>query len=206
MHVTPGTKPPSCRPTGAGNEALVYKLAETEAEKARIYDLRESIWRQHFPYLLNGANGGHPAKDAFDDRSWLFYCSDGAEVVGSCRCSPMLDGQWEISASLPPHIRLDFDPRTTVQVEKVYVHDAYRNSSLHEYLFYHFSAWLLSHTAYTRYFAVCRAELVRLYRRLGAQLVSPEGLLLHGRAAHKYYLIEGGIADVNAIAKQSHAL
>jgi hypothetical protein len=188
------------------NSAYSYKIAETEDEKSRIYDLRETIWREEFPYLLKRAAAGHPAKDAYDDRSWLYYCRNADDIIGSCRGSPMLDGQWEISSSLPPDVRLQYDPQTTVQIEKVYVRAGYRNGCLHEFLFYYFSNWLLEHTAYTNYFAVCNAELVRLYRRLGAKPASRKGLLLTGRASHKYYVVEGEISDVSTIIKQTHSL
>lgn len=188
------------------NAAFTYKIAETEEEKSKIYELRESIWKEEFPYLLKPAAAGHPAKDAYDDRSWLYYCSNAEDIIGSCRCSSMLDGQWEISSSLPPDIRLHYDPQTTVQLEKVYIRAGYRNSCLHEFLFYHFSNWMLEHTACTNYFAVCNAELVRLYRKLGAKPALPDGFLLTGRAQHKYYLVEGQISDFNSIIKKTYSL
>jgi hypothetical protein len=188
------------------NSAFTYKIAETEEEKSKIYDLRESIWKEELPYLLKRAAVGHPAEDAFDDRSWLYYCRDGEDTIGSCRCSPMLDGQWEISSSLPHDVRLQFDPQTTVQLERVYIRAGYRNSCLHEFLFYYFSNWMLKHTTYTRYFAVCNAELVRLYRGLGAKLALREGLLLTRRASHKYYVLEGQISDFNILIKNKYSL
>jgi hypothetical protein len=118
----------------------------------------------------------------------------------------MLDDQWEISSSLPLGLRLPFDARTTVQLDRVYVRDGYRNSCLHEFLFFHFSNWMLQHSAYTNYFAVCNAELVRLYHRLGARLAISEGVPLSGRASHKYYVVEGRIAEFNAIIKKRYSL
>ena len=188
------------------NAAFTYRLAETELEKSQIYDLRESIWREDFPYLLRRAGAEHPAKDEFDDHSWLYYCTRADEIIGSCRCSPMLNGRWEISSSLPGDVRLSFDPLTTVQLEKVYIRAGYRNSCLHEFLFYHFSNWMLGHTAYTKYFAVCNAELVRLYQRLGAKPALRDGLMLSGRASHKYYVVEGQIAEFSDIIKKRYAL
>jgi hypothetical protein len=196
----------STRSIVEANAAFTYKIAETEEEKTQIYDLRETIWREEFPYLLRPAAAGHPAQDAYDDRSWLYGCWNSEDVIGSCRCSPMLDGQWEISASLPADVVLPFDPQTTIQLEKVYIRDGYRCCCLHEFLFYHFSNWMNAHTAYTNYFAVCNAELVRLYRKLGATLALREGLLLRGRAQHKYYVVEGRIAEFNAIIKKAYAL
>ena len=204
MHAIPIL--PSGRSVVRPNAALTYKIAETEEEKSKIYDLRESIWKEDFPYLLKYASAGHPAKDAFDDRSWLYFCREAKDIIGTCRASPMLDGQWEISSSLPHDVRLHYDPQTTLQMERVYIRSGYRNSSLHEFLFYHFSSWMLEHTAYTTYFAVCNAKLVRLYRRLGAKPAWREGLLLTGRAPHKYYVVEGQIADVNVTIKKAHSL
>lgn len=188
------------------NANLSYKIAKSEAEKTSIYELRKQIWEEDFPYLLQPGNGSHPAKDGFDDHSWLYYCRNSEQTVGSCRCSPMVEGQWEISSSLPKEVRLNFDPAVTVQLEKVYIRSGYRNSCLHEFLFYHFSNWMLENTAYTRYFAVCNAGLVRLYRRLGARLALPHGIRLRGRAAHTYYVLEGGISDFNAIIKKTHSI
>jgi hypothetical protein len=201
-----GKKAVSTRSIVKTNSAFTYKIAETEEEKSKIYDLRESIWKEKFPYLLKRAAVGHPAKDAFDDRSWLYYCRDAEDIIGSCRCSPMLDGQWEISSSLPHDVRLQYDPQTTVQMEKVYIRDGYRNKYLHEFLFYYFSNWMLKHTTYTRYFAVCNAELVRLYHRLGAKPAFRRGFLLTGRASHKYYVLDGQISDFNSIIKKTYSL
>ena len=187
------------------NSAFTYKLAETEEEKSKIYDLREAIWKKDFPYLLERTAVGHPGKDAYDDCSLLYYCSNAEYIIGSCRCSSMLDGKWEISSSLPHDVRLQYDPQTTVQLEKVYIRDGYRNTCLHEFLFYYCSNWMLEHTTYTAYFAVCNAELVRFYRKLGAKLVS-RGLLLTGRASHRYYVVEGLITDYNSIIRKIYSL
>jgi hypothetical protein len=188
------------------NSAFTFALAETEQERSGVYDLRQSIWVDEFPYLLKPATTtGHPAKDEFDDRSWVFACRNGDEVVGSCRCSPMLDGRWEISSSLPPDVELTFDPNVTVQLDRVYVRAGHRNICLHEFLFYHFSNWMLRHTPYERYFAVCNAGLVRLYRKLGAKLAHG-GIRLIGRGSHKYYIVEGNISHFNAIMKQLYSL
>ncbi len=171
-----------------------FGIAEDPQTLAAVFDLRAEIWRREFPYLLGSEQGRHPASDQFDASSHiLFASSESGEVVGSCRACPQVDDEWELSASLPESLRLEYDPERCLQLDRVYVRHDCRNVSLHELMFLALSEHVLQHTFSTSYFAICKAELVRLYARLGIRLVSTDGFLLRGRAAHRYFLVEGDI-------------
>ncbi len=175
--------------------SLIFKLAETETEKKRIYDSRYEIARDKFPYLFQTDEYGHVAKDGYDDHSYLFYCWDKS-IVGSCRASPSIDGAWEFSDALPDGMHFDIDEQRTLQLNRVYIDEKHRNHDLHAYLFYNFSLWVVRNTSYDRYFAICNAGLVRMYKRLGAELLRQESFNLRGRSAHQYYVVGGRIADI----------
>ena len=182
---------------------LIFKKAETEQEYANIYESREKICREKFPYLLNYQNK-YPAEDNFDQHSVLFYVSNEENnVIGSCRITPYISSEagWEISKNLPKNLHLPFDPQKTVQLNRVYLDNEYRNQNLHVFLFYNFSEWVLKNTIYSDYFATCNLVLVRLYKEIGARLEIPQGFKLIGRGEHDYYLVSGKITQFNSIIK-----
>lgn len=187
------------------NAGLLFKIAETETEKDEIYQSRYLIANDLFPFLFTSTNNGHVAKDIFDNDSFLFYCKEKT-VIGSCRVTPFVNNKWEITDSLPGGIDIDVDTSTTVQLNRVYVGENYRTRAIHEFMFYHFSLWIMKETKYTEYFAVCNAGLVRLYQSLGAKLKLADGFHLSGRLGHEYYLIAGSIHEFNLIIKNKYSL
>jgi hypothetical protein len=180
--------------------ALVFKKACTEEEKQEIYISRMNICQENFPYILDHKNI-YPAKDEFDDFSTLFYVKAENKIVASCRITPFHNGKWEISRNLPDNISFKFNNEITVQLNRVYIEKDFRNENLHEFMFYHFSEWVLANTHYKKYFAICNAGLVRLYKRVGAVLERDHGFYLRGRGDHLYYCVKGGIKEFNAIIK-----
>jgi GNAT superfamily N-acetyltransferase len=183
-----------------------YKLAESAIDRERVFDSRFEIAHALFPFLFASTGLGHPAKDEFEDHSQLFFAESEGRVVASCRTTPCVDGKWEISSSLPDGFTLPVDPKSSLQLNRVYVDKRFRRHFLHEKLFYHLSEWLLAHTEYKHYFATCNAGLLRLYHRLGAVVLTPNGLALKGRLSQAYYVVHGEIAEFNTIAKQIHSL
>ncbi len=186
----------------SGPENLLFKKAETEAENQGIYRSRLKICREDFPYILN-FKSKFPAKDQYDDYSTLFYATLNNKIVASCRITPFFNNEWEISKNLPPNLKLNLNPHNTVQLNRVYLEKEYRNQSLHEFMFYHFSEWVLENTHYTEYFAICNAGLVRLYKKIGAVLGQEEGFRLDGRGEHQYYFVKGNIKEFNYIIKSN---
>ena len=185
---------------------MVYRVAQSEEEKRRVYDSRYRISAAIYPFLFTSDRYGHVAKDAFDDESYIYYCEADGQVVASCRATPCINGKWEITDSLPRDFELQAAPTTTLQLNRVYIEENFRRINLHEKLFFYFSLWVLENTPYTQYFATCNAGLVRLYKRLGAKVATPEGLNLKGRLDHKYYVVEGEISDFSKITKELHGL
>lgn len=177
---------------------MYFAKAQNEIEYNQIFELRRKIFLKKFPYLLN-ATFPHPAQDEFDGISTLFYASANGTVVGSCRITPFVNNEWEISRNLPANLLLTYDPKVTIQLNRVYIDDQYVNQNLHAFLFYEFSKWVLEYTSYRRYFATCNAGLVRLYRGLGARLDQGDGFKLKGRGNHDYYLVSGCIEEFKSI-------
>lgn len=195
---TPIAEADTAPPSSDFGSSLRFDIAASDRDKERIYDSRYEIGKDLYPFLFRSNVHGHVARDAFDAHSHLFYAAEGPTVVASCRAAPCIDGQWEISGSLPDSVALDFDAFRTVQVDRVYVDHKYRMHKLHERLFYEFSNWVLANTGFTHYFAVCNAVLVRLYKSLGADLKIPDGFHLTGRMSHSYFLVHGSIEELNA--------
>ena len=183
-----------------GLEKLLFKKAETEAQNQEIYRSRLKICKEEFPYILN-FDSEFPGKDQYDDYSTLFYATVNNKIVASCRITPFFNNVWEISKNLPGNFKLNLNTKNTVQLNRVYLDKEYRNQSLHEFMFYHFSEWVLENTQYTEYFAICNAGLVRLYKKIGAVLGQEEGFRLNGRGPHLYYFVKGSIREFNNIIK-----
>ncbi|CAD0003918.1 GNAT family N-acetyltransferase [Flavobacterium salmonis] len=183
--------------------SFTFKLAETQTEKNEIYNSRYEIAKEKFPYLFNTSKYGHIAKDGYDDHSFLFYCKDKA-IIGSCRASPIINGKWEFSDALPEYLNFVFNDQSTLQLNRVYIDENHRNKELHALLFYNFSCWVINNTSYTRYFAICNAGLVRMYKRLGAELLLEQGFELKDRSSHNYYLVGGQIEDIINTIEHKH--
>lgn len=177
------------------DDGYCFKLATSEVEKNEIYDSRYRIAKDLFPYLFKESKYGHLAKDDYDDASFLFYCKKES-IIASCRASPLINGAWEVDDSLPEGINLDFDNDRTLQLNRVYIDENYRNENLHAYMFYYFGLWVLNNTQYDRYFAICNAGLVRMYKRIGAEILLKDGFKLKDHLSHNYYLVGGRIEDI----------
>jgi hypothetical protein len=187
----------------AANARLTFGLVDTPSTRAEVYDLRLLFYKEKFPYLLGGTNA-HPAEDTLDKDSLTFYCRDGDTVVGTCRITPQIANQWEISPSMPTQISLPTEA-DTVQLNRVYVLQTHSHICVHEFMFYHFAELLLRYTSFRRYFATCNAALVRLYKRIGARLAHPEAFHLNNRGSHNYYLVAGTIlAFREAVERRYH--
>ena len=188
--------------SGAEN-TLVFRRAFTEEEKLEIYRSRLEICQQGFQYILDYSSP-YPAKDRFDDCSILFYVRADERIVASCRITPFVNNEWEISNNLPDDFNLNVDTDITVQLNRVYIDKDYRNQYLHEFMFYYFSDWVLQNTSYKEYFAICNAGLVRLYKRVGATPGQEEGFHLKKRGEHLYYFVKGSIAEFNSIVRSNY--
>jgi len=180
--------------------SFVFKKAVSDQEYSAIYKSRLEICQVDFPYILD-MNSEYPAKDRFDDYSTLFYVTENNKVIASCRTTPYRNGGWEISSNLPDDLELTIDTNSALQLNRVYIEEKYRNQNLHAFMFYHFSEWVLKNTRFTTYFAICKIGLVRLYKNIGANLVSDKGFSLKGRGGHQYYIVAGRIDDFNHIIK-----
>jgi len=176
----------------AANARLAFGLVDTPSVRSRVYDLRLLFYKEEFPYLLGGTHG-RAGEDAFDKDSLIFYCRDGDAIIGTCRVTPLIEKQWEISPCMPKHVLLPTDA-DTVQLNRVYVLQSHCNICVHEFMFYHFAELLLRYTSFRRYFAICSAPLVRLYKRIGARLAHPDAFRLNDRAQHNYYFVAGTIS------------
>lgn len=177
---------------GVNYGGLNFGIANSEQERIRIFNSRLDLCEAQFPYLLNYENV-YPAMDEFDDCSILFYLASGEQVIGSCRVTPFSNNSWEISKHLPDDFYFHFDASRYVQVNRVYVHKDFRNMGLHAFMFYHLSVWVMAHTGFSRFFAICNSRHVKLYCKLGAELVSAQEIYLKHRRIEPYYLIEGDI-------------
>ncbi len=180
-----------------------FKKANSAEEYNAIYQSRLEQYKTNYQYLLNYTNQ-FPAKDKYDEHSTLFYATNHKEIIASARITPCMDGCWEISEHLPPDFKLGIDPLTTIQLSRLYVKDEFRNNGLHEFMFYHFSEWIINNSPYTQYFAVCKKGQVRIYQKLGAELGVSVGFNLVGRSNDLYYLVVGNIHKFNSIIKTKY--
>jgi hypothetical protein len=179
----------------ATHDGQTYTVApaETPAQRAAVYALRESEYAYGQPYLLSpvGSSRRHRASDVYDDRSHVFGCwaSNGRELVATCRFTTALGGRFELddlaSGFTPPPVPQD----TLVESSRVVVRRDRRATGLVEAMLLMAGSWLLAETPYRYNFAVCARPLVRLYARLGMKLTSDRELELRGRPLGKRYVV-----------------
>jgi predicted GNAT family N-acyltransferase len=177
-------------------------LAESDADRFRVYDSRVQNYTGDCDYLLNNQSSIHPGKDEFDDRSFLFLLEYNNKVAATCRCTPAQQGEWEIS-SLVNQLPFMPDEHDFVQFNRVLVDRKFRSQRLHELMFYRCSLWMLANTSYRSYFSVCKQLLLRFYLLYGAQLVSDKPVNLSGRGDSNYFFVHGEI-EKSALLLENH--
>lgn len=182
---------------------IEYKICASETEKIKVYQFRYTQCVNDFKYMLN-LNQEFPSKDDYDDQAVIIYAKCNNEIIGTCRATHSVNGKWEITEHLPENIRLSFDEATTVQLDKVYIHEDYRNLNIHKHMFYHLTNWAIEKTKYQTYFAVCNLFLLRLYKRVGAELHMESGFNISSRSNNLYYIIAGSIKNTNLILKTNN--
>lgn len=183
---------------------LNYKVATTQFEMNQIYDLRYEVAKDLYPHLFQSNQYGHLAKDKFDDASFHSYCKKAHKMIGCFRATPNVNNQWEINDSLVEDILVKVDKEHTLQYNRIYIDKNFRNQSIHEILFYKLSLSILENTQYKKYFAICNAGLVRMYKKIGAVLIYQDGFKLKNRLSHNYYLIGGQIEEFVEIIQSKY--
>lgn len=191
-----------------GNDTYTVKPATTAAERAAAYALRVVTYQGKQPYLLGGAGAGASrAKDAYDDRSYVFACERAGVVVGTCRFTPPLDGRYELDDLVDGWTRPPVGRAALVETSRVVIGRSERATGLVEAMLLLAGTWLLERTPYRYNFAVCVRPLVRIYARLGMKLIAPEELTLRGRPGDRKYVVIYGdmLAEQPAVVSRLEA-
>jgi predicted GNAT family N-acyltransferase len=174
---------------------VAFSLATAPVDRGGIFDSRYETYHGTSEYLLNTVAGLHPAEDKFDAGSFLFRCSQGEKVLASCRFTPPIDNLWEVTelCSLPTMPPVDTED--LLQVSRVVVAREARGLHLGEVMMYFCCLWLLRHSRFAYYFAVCSPPLARFYRHFGVKVLWREEMHLPGRGTNRYILIHGDLGD-----------
>jgi len=173
--------------------SLTFRTAGDRATRARIYGLRQVEFKSRNDYLLSNRAGLHPAEDEFDAGSFQFCCSVGEDVVASCRFSPPLNGTWEAGrlCPLPSFVREAHTP--PLQIGRVAVRGDLRRAQITEVMLCMACRWLMEHTPFTWYFALCLPRLAQYYEHFGAEIVAGEDVILPARDNGRYQFVQGGL-------------
>jgi hypothetical protein len=171
-------------------ETYSVEPAETAAERALVYALREEQYRASQPYLLTQGTA-HPAADLYDDRSYVFACTRAGDVapVATCRFTVPLKGRFELDDLATGWARPPVPAHQLVETSRVVVRKDCRATGLVEAMLLLAGTWMLEQTAFRYNFAVCARPLVRLYARLGMQLVGEDEIELLGRPRERGYVV-----------------
>jgi len=181
---------------------LTVEPVATRDGRQRVYDLREGVYRESSPYLLHSRAGLHPAQDEFDGRALQFGALLDGELVAACRWVPRSAGRWE--AGRADELPLEWlgerlgeqlgAPDELLQISRVVVRSDVRGRKVTEVLLRDACRWLLAHTEFRAYFALCLPALARFYVHFGATPLEGWEVRLAERAGNRYRLVCGTLA------------
>ena len=176
-----------------GDKTYSVELAETAADRAAVYDLRQDAYAATQPYLLSPERrpSVHRAADVYDERSYIFACVSAGErePVATCRFTVPLRGRFELDDLVTAWTLPAVPAHTLVETSRVLVRRGWRATGLVEAMLLMAGTWLLEQTSFRYNFAVCTRPLVRLYARLGMKPTSDEELTLRGRPTVRRYVV-----------------
>jgi hypothetical protein len=175
-----------------GDDVYTVELADTAAQRAAVYALREETYVEGQAYLLaSPAAGRHRAADVYDDRSYVFACRRGADPdpIATCRFTRPLGGRWELDDIAERWAAPEVPREALVETSRVVIRKDARVAGLAEAMLLMAGTWLLHETPYRFNFAVCARPLVRLYARLGMMRAGGDELVLRGRPADRRYVV-----------------
>ncbi|MEM7305824.1 MAG: GNAT family N-acetyltransferase [Planctomycetota bacterium] len=177
---------------------LTVDAVSDRAGRERVYDLRAEVYREDSDYLLHAGNGQHPAQDRFDRDAFLFAAFTGGAPVATCRFTPPRAGRWEASEAGPvPAAVLGADrsdPAQLLQISRVVVHPDVRRLGVSEAILRDACRWLLAHTDFRSYFALCLPALAHFYEHFGAATVPGAEVRLAERGNKLYRFVHGTLA------------
>lgn len=170
-------------------ETYSVEVARTAAERAAIFAFRESEYQHAQPYLLADGAKRHRASDVYDDRSHIFGCWAGHELVATCRFTTPLAGRFELDDLVDGWTAPPVPRHTLVETSRVVVRRDRRARGVVEVMLVLAGSSLLAETPFRFNFAVCSRPLVRLYARLGMKTCGDHELELRGRPEAKRYVV-----------------
>lgn len=184
-----------------GQEELVFALAEGREARARIFEMRASVYRHDgMEYHLRSGGPLHAAEDAFDEVSYHFYLRAADKLLTSGRYAPSRGGAWDVP-ELEPFMRAFPDEgRTGLVAGRGIVVPALRKFGLMTLLTHLGSAWMRDHTQYKYLAAICRLGLLELYRGVGYELLSNGEIEVVSRGGLRYVVVGGPLERVAAQA------
>ncbi len=171
--------------------SLIFQASPDRSTRARIFDLRRVGFEGRCEYLLGSRAGMHSAEDEHDAHSFHFCCRLGDDVVAACRYSPPVAGAWEADrlCKLPACLRTAADP--PLQIGRVVVRPDLRGLLVTEVLLCMACRWLLGHTPFRWYFALCLPTLAQHYRHFGAEIIPGADVHLRERKGGRYQFVQG---------------
>lgn len=185
----------SGKPGTSSHEAggAVYQLVETTEQQQEVI----SFWRQQFEE--KGAYLRDRPEEAINLHSFVYCARVENRIIAACRMTRKTECGWEVSDGLPDaiaqQIENNFSATDFLQLNRVSVESGSRKLNIHQSLFLYCALWLRMHTGYTGYFAVCQPALIKLYKGLGANVLTPRPFPIAGRGERHYYLIAGHVSE-----------
>ena len=167
----------------------------TQNDLEPVFALRERCFGEEKNYLLNLKQGGHPGEDDIDPHSIIYRMDLGPACIGSARITSIEDYGL-------PHFS-SFQAEDTAVFSRICIEKEYRQQNLHVLMFYEFSNWLLTHTAYRNYISLCTAPEYRLYHSLGARRTAIGKFKLYPNQAENYIVVRGSISEFNQMCQET---
>jgi len=168
---------------------LNFRLIDNSNLYNDLLIFRKKAYQHKYDYLLI-------EQDAFDNSSYNFLLTnqDDSEILAMCRITMCKEGVFEASSIFEQEIS-SLASKDYIQVNRVFVHEKYRNLNLHLFLFKELSNWVIQNLKEKKFLSVCEQKLLIIYKKLGVKVIS-EIKEVPSRNHKKYVLVEGEFSKI----------
>jgi predicted GNAT family N-acyltransferase len=173
-----------------------FGVATTLEERARVYELRESVYRDLDWNHLLFEHQQYVAHDQLDEHAYIFYLETQGGVFATCRVTQL---HWhEAFLDAISRFKPDLDVDTSVVIERLTLRADCRNGTNYTRLLATVCHYIETNTQNLHWYAKCNPALTRMYRRFGAAVIGREAQPSSGGSGRTYQYLQGVIRETRA--------
>ena len=165
---------------------LKFGLASTNIQRKKIYQLRKEVYEKlSWNHLVE--------KDKWDAHAYLFFLELEENIIATCRVIQINQNKDFLKAALK--FTPDLKIASSVVIERLLLHENFRDCTLYKKLLSTACHWVKSNTASTMWYAKCTPILTRIYLKFGAKVIGFEKQPITKTQSRNYQYLKGSISE-----------